>query len=315
MDKAKAAVNSFMSKAGSHDTTVHESVAPAIEKETVQEHRREEVQVAKDKEVHQDHYHTSVQPVQDRQVLPEQHHHKVVGVEHQTHDHRDHGHIKEKLQAEAAQFQSSSTRSGEVHQTRTAVPEVAGEHVHHHIHEKIQPVVHKETIEPHVVHTTVPIHETHHNAAQHHSATVLPPVNIKDFTGQGGSLTGRDTRTEHFQGDPKNIASGLSSQHNTSSLGSTGQHSTGLTGQHNTGLTGQHDSGLTGQRDSGLTGHNTGVTGQHNTGMTGHNTTGTHGTGAHHTSSHDSSTHKPSLMDKLNPKKDADGDGKAGFMS
>jgi hypothetical protein len=26
------------------------------------------------------------------------------------------------------------------------------------------------------------------------------------------------------------------------------------------------------------------------------------------------SQHKPSLMDKLNPKKDADGDGKAGFM-
>jgi hypothetical protein len=28
-----------------------------------------------------------------------------------------------------------------------------------------------------------------------------------------------------------------------------------------------------------------------------------------------SSTRKPSLMDKLNPKKDADGDGKAGFLS
>ena len=27
------------------------------------------------------------------------------------------------------------------------------------------------------------------------------------------------------------------------------------------------------------------------------------------------STRKPSLMDRLNPKKDADGDGKAGFLS
>lgn len=40
----------------------------------------------------------------------------------------------------------------------------------------------------------------------------------------------------------------------------------------------------------------------------------THGT-AGHTSSHDTSGHKkPSLLDKLNPRKDADGDGKPGFM-
>jgi hypothetical protein len=35
-------------------------------------------------------------------------------------------------------------------------------------------------------------------------------------------------------------------------------------------------------------------------------TSGSTGTGEHR---------KPSLMDKLNPKKDADGDGKAGFLS
>jgi hypothetical protein len=40
------------------------------------------------------------------------------------------------------------------------------------------------------------------------------------------------------------------------------------------------------------------------TGPTGTSTSGTANDG----------THKASLMDKINPKKDADGDGKAGFM-
>jgi len=35
----------------------------------------------------------------------------------------------------------------------------------------------------------------------------------------------------------------------------------------------------------------------------------------HNTSTHESSKGKPGLMDKLNPKVDADGDGKRGFMS
>jgi hypothetical protein len=46
---------------------------------------------------------------------------------------------------------------------------------------------------------------------------------------------------------------------------------------------------------------------------------GTTGTGVGHSTTHGShdttsSTHKPSLMDKLNPKVDSNGDGKAGFM-
>jgi hypothetical protein len=29
--------------------------------------------------------------------------------------------------------------------------------VHHHVHEHVQPVINKETVQPHVVHTTIPI--------------------------------------------------------------------------------------------------------------------------------------------------------------
>jgi hypothetical protein len=205
MDKAKAAVSSFISKSGHHDTTVHESVAPSVQKETVNEQQREEKQIVRDREIHQDHYHTSVQPIQDREVLPEQHHHNLKGVQHSTHDHRDHSHTKDKLQTEAVQFQNESVRAPAQYSTSQAVPEVTGEHVHHHVHEKIQPVVHKEIVEPHVVHTTVPVHETHYVEAKHHTASTLPPIDMSDFKKQGGSLTGRDEQNSRFSGEPKHL--------------------------------------------------------------------------------------------------------------
>jgi hypothetical protein len=235
MDKAKQAVSSFMAKAGHHDTTVHESVAPSVQKETVNEHQREERQIVRDREVHQDHYHTSVQPIKDREVLPEQHHHNLAGVEHCTHDHRNHSETKERLQTEAGQFRNESVRAPAQHTTAAAMPEVAGEHVHHHVHETIQPVVHKETIEPHVVHTTVPVHETHYNEAQHHKASALPTIGMADFKKQGGSLTGRDEQYDHFSGEPKSIEKTMGT-----AMGHTGagQHSS-MTNNGTTG-TGHH---------------------------------------------------------------------------
>lgn len=43
MDSAKAAVKGFMNKAGHHDTTVHEEVAPAVTHETVTKKEHENV--------------------------------------------------------------------------------------------------------------------------------------------------------------------------------------------------------------------------------------------------------------------------------
>jgi len=301
MDKAKAAVSSLMSKAGHHDTTVHETVAPAVQRETVNEQRREEQQVVRDREIHQDHHHTTIQPVKHQEVLPEQHHHNQVAVDHQTHDHRDHSGTKERLAAEAAQFRNETVRSTAQHTHHTAVPEVVGEHVHHHVHEKIQPVIHKETIEPHVVHTTVPVHETHHNTAQHHTASTLPAVGLDEFkTKHGhGILGGRGEHFEHFQGEPKSIehAAGIARTHQGDRHGEPGSDGT------STGL------GHTGHGD-GLTGTGVGHTGHHHTGGLGSNTTGS----GVHDNTGTTGTHKPSLLDKLNPKKDSNGDGVAGFM-
>jgi len=261
MEKAKAAVQNFVSKAGHHDTTVHEQVAPAVQHETVKPHQHEEVSTAVDKEVHQDHFHHTVQPVHDREILPEKHEHKMGEVEHRQFDHRDHDRTKQTLEGEAAKFHDKR----EVHdttQSQSQAPVVQGEHVHHHVHETIQPVLHKEVVQPNVVHTTVPIHEVHHDEAKHHGTTSLPPVSMADFQKQGGVLGGRGERTDAFEGCPEGCEKRGQAGHT-----------------HHT-----HDGDTS-------TGRTTG-----------------HGERSAET------TKKPSLMDKLNPKKDADGDGKKGFM-
>jgi hypothetical protein len=72
------------------------------------------------------------------------------------------------------------------------------------VHENVQPVVHKETIQPEVVHTTVPIHEVHRADAEHHGTSVLPMKNMEDFTAGGGILTGGGQKAhETYEGDPK----------------------------------------------------------------------------------------------------------------
>ncbi|KAL9002538.1 MAG: hypothetical protein Q9188_004536 [Gyalolechia gomerana] len=335
MDKAKAAVSDFMHKAGHHDTTVHEKVAPAVTQETVSKHRHEEATTAIDREVHQDHFHTSVQPVKDREVLPEQHTHNVVPVEHREHHHGDSAAVKARLEQEAAQFQSQRVQ-GSTKESHSVAPVIAGEHVHHHVHETIQPVVQKETIQPSVVHTTVPIHEVHHNEAKHHAASALPAVSMADFKKQGGSLSGREERYDGFEGEPRAVGGALGGS--STGIGNTGS---GLTGHHGKTTAGPHssnmenkldprvDSDLDGSRNMGARGgagtgygsNTTGTTGtgygSSNTGTTGSgygsNTTGTTGTG-YGSNNTGTTGKKPGLMDKLNPMKDTDGDGKKGVM-
>lgn len=281
MDRAKAAVSDFMSKAGKHDTTVHEKVAPGVTHNTTSPQRHEEVQTAIDKEVHQDHYHTSVQPVHDREVLPEQHHHNLKPVEHREHHHGNKEDVSRKLEIEAAKFKDEHVRAPERH-TQGVAPSVAGEHVHHHVHETIQPIVQKETIEPHVVHTTVPIHEVHHNAAQHHSTSALPAVSMQDFKKQGGVLGGRGEKYDGFEGEPRSIGKALGGRDHDHTGPTAGVGSSG------TGI--------------GSTGHHSGTTGVGATGAALGSGSGRDGHA------------KPSMMDKLNPMKDSDHDGKKGFM-
>ncbi|RMZ68932.1 allergen [Pyrenophora seminiperda CCB06] len=353
MDKAKAAITDFMGRSGHHDTTVHEAVAPAVHHEVIKPHVHEEVNTAIDKEVHQDHYHRTVQPVLDREVLPEQHTAKLGAVQHREFDHRDTDATKRALVDDQTRF-ADERRIDETTHSRSVAPTIGGEHIHHHIHETIQPVVQKETIQPSVIHTTVPIHEVHHNKATHHETTALPAMTMDQFKAKGGALTGREERYDEFEGVPKNIggatgmgvAEGLThkSTHHSHEHARHGDfestpnhHGAGTKNpldRNNDGRIDSHDMKATGTNNShgeviggsgsGDLAHRPNEDGSLPKALTEDRSRAVPHTAAEEAKlneiqgregQHQTGQHKnPSLMDKLNPKVDADGDGKAGFM-
>lgn len=143
-------------------------------------------------------------------------------------------------------------------------------------------MVQKETIQPSVVHTTVPVHEIHTNEAKHHAASALPAVSMADFKKQGGSLSGREERYDGFEGEPRAVGSALgggSSTTGTSSYDNTGldshrgHHSTGTGLDSSHGVTGHHGTGAGLDSSRGTTGGsgygNTGSSGYDNTTTTG----------------------------------------------
>ncbi|KAF2189608.1 hypothetical protein K469DRAFT_561904 [Zopfia rhizophila CBS 207.26] len=202
--------------AGHHDTTVHETVAPSVQYETVNPHQHESIKTAVDKEVHQDHYHHSVQSIHDREVLPEKRTHKVSAIEHRDFNHRDYEGTKRALGVEQARFKDERVVQDTTH-TQSQEPIVQDEYVHQ---EAIQPVIQKEKIQPQVVHTTAPIHETlmlivppplDHNRAKHHTISEFLPVSMSEYKSQGGVLGGREERYDGFEGEPRNVGGVLGS--------------------------------------------------------------------------------------------------------
>ncbi|KAI2602774.1 hypothetical protein GGR54DRAFT_467503 [Hypoxylon sp. NC1633] len=321
MNKTKDAIRDFIGKSGHHDTTVHESVEPAVKRETVKPTEHENINTAVDKEVHQDHYHRTVQPVKDKEILPETHQHKIGDVQHRQYDHRDHENTKRALAAENQNYKDERVIQ-ETTRTQSHAPTVQGEHVHHHVHETVQPVLHKETIQPNVVHTTVPIHETHHNSAQHHTTTSLPPVSMEDYKRHGGAMSGEKERFDAFEGEPRTIRGTLSTMHDkkesglknppdgvfhgdfdpldggknhrvrqASGVSEAGQTTTG--GRGNPAMSSQSSA----QREYRDSGRGAGV-----------------GQAERNTASQTTKNENSSLLNKLNPMTDSTGDGQAGFM-
>ncbi|KAI0475717.1 hypothetical protein GGR56DRAFT_675824 [Xylariaceae sp. FL0804] len=212
MNKAKDSLKGFMSKTGHHDTTVHKSEAPAVEHETVKPTQHENINTAVDKEIHHDHYHSTVQPIADQEVLPEKHSTRLGEVQHRDFDHRDEEGTKARLEQEGRKFANQRVVEDTTH-TQSMAPVEQGEHHHHHIHETVQPVVHKETVQPHVVHTTVPIHETHHEEAQHHGTSSLPAMTMDDYKRGGGVLGGAKEKFSQFSGQPHERGGIMSAAH------------------------------------------------------------------------------------------------------
>lgn len=311
MDRAKAAISDFLHKSGHHDTTVHETIAPGIQHETVKPHHHEEINTAIDKEVHQDHYHRTVQPVVDREVLPEQHEARVGSVEHRNIDHRDAEATRRALVTDQAGFKSERKVLDTTH-SQSAAPAVAGEHVHHHIHETIQPVIEKETIQPKVVHTTVPIHEVHHNAAKHHTTSQLPAVSMEEYKRKGGVLEGRQERLDGFEGEPKNF-----SNIGTGGIKSAKRDSAHMNVDPAQGYHGDFDpetGNFAGVHPSKHDASPANAGRRSEPGMGVNRKEGAVGSTMDPTNSNVSTQSKPRMTQKLNPLTDTDGDGKRGVM-
>jgi hypothetical protein len=206
MEKAKQATKSFLSMDGKHKTTVDQDSRAAVTQEQVQPHHHQNITTAVDRDVHQDHHQTRVQPILHKETLPEKHTHKVLPVEHKTVDHGSSRDDTQRLEQDAAKYTNTTTTAETTH-SQAAAPAVSGEHIHHHVHEHIQPVIQKQTTAPTVEHVTVPVHETHHKPAVHHDTTTLPAKTLEEFTGTRGgheNLRGQQVHTLHeYEGCPK----------------------------------------------------------------------------------------------------------------
>jgi len=268
MNAAKTAVSDFLHHKGKHTVDIEQETKPAVVHERVATSQHEDVVEAVDREVHQHHHQIHVQPIQDQVVEAERHHHNVVPVERREHTHNKAGEVEAVL----AEHQSKFRDEREVLPTQTtnSSQTIVGEHVHHHIHDIIQPVVERETIQPHVVHTTVPVHEHIEHEPFIHKGNVLPTMSMDEFSRAGHTLTGFKKPGEHieYEGEPLKID---------------GKSHVGFGG-----MTGQQTGAPGGAYNEGTTG----------TGMTGTGSTGT-----------TAGPHKSGLMNKLDPRVDSDMDG------
>lgn len=121
------------------DTSVDSEVAPAVEHTHVKKQHETREQTFVEKEKHQDHYHTTVQPLKDSEVLPEKHDH-IQETEQRSID-KDDGTAKAKARADRSGFESTSEEKQ--FESATKEPTQTDEHVHHHLHETVQPVIEK----------------------------------------------------------------------------------------------------------------------------------------------------------------------------
>jgi len=104
---------------------------------------------------------------------------------------------------------------------------------------------------------------------------------MSDFKKAGGVLEGRGERYDAFEGEPRSVGGALSGG---------------------------------GVQTNDRNGSNSNMLGGATSAM-GNTTHGHRGSGSSSSSDEGKKQNKPSMMDKLNPKVDADGDGKAGMMS
>ena len=195
-------------------------------------------------------FRSTVQPIRDESNVPATHEHAVANKETREFRHGNDQRIHQALEAEQAQFRDTTDLGAQLH-TTSMNKTVAGEHVHHHVHENIQPVIERNVHQAHVVHTTHPVHEIHHNESMHHTASVLPEISLSDFKAHGGSFNGETCKSDAFKGAPLSVDERINATH-TSTLGGKGaKGTTSVTGNWGSSTDKTNSSNIHSRRDSG----------------------------------------------------------------
>jgi hypothetical protein len=159
------------------------------------------------------------------------------------------------------------------------------------------------------------LRRVHHAPTQHHGLSALPMKTLDEFKASGGAISGNKGPThEEYEGAPRpyndKLATTFDKLEEKFHVGSNRTH--GTTTTVNGGMNGSnhHSNGAT--TTTTTTGDVMGANRPHR-----HTDSGVGGVGSD-MSTHDKDSHigtkKPSLMDRLNPRVDADGDGKRGLM-
>lgn len=87
-------------------------------------------------------------------------------------------------------------------------------------------MIQKETIQPSVIHTTIPIHEVHKNEAKFENQTALPTMTMDEFNQSGNSLGGSQRRKDSFEGKPEGLGELINPNNKLGTIGGPGADGT-----------------------------------------------------------------------------------------
>ncbi|KAG6916882.1 hypothetical protein DXG01_004791 [Tephrocybe rancida] len=214
------------------------SFRAAVTHERVGHHETEEVLQEREHDRHVHHVQHHTQPVIDKNIKNEVHHDKVHPVTNIRENHTNKPEEGSALHGQVRQHKDS-LEHGDRQRVVVDKGETVNEREHHHVHHIVQPIINKETVEQHRVHTTIPIHQVTHEAPVVHKSQTHAPVSMEHFAQKGGQIAGglshdqvsgtvlRDGQcTREVDGEGEEIARKLTGTH--ISEDNFGRHSDGL---------------------------------------------------------------------------------------
>jgi len=215
-------VKDFFKSSNKPDSTeVCSEVAPEVVQEHVIPQERVETVEAIDRERHIHHHQHRVQPINDAQTLETSHIIQTAPEVLREHKEDMLPEHQQKLHEQRTQYANQQVVD-DVQRTQANLGTQVNTHEHHHIHETIQPVIQRETVQPTVIHNTVGVHERLHEAPIVHEMTELPAMTQAEFLKQkesNGPMAHGDKGHTHqfYEGAPR-VGGGGSRQETTQAV-------------------------------------------------------------------------------------------------